>query len=224
MDDVDVQLYYEENRQNLIALNKEIVNLQKAVLEQTKTYVPPKDEMVVSGKVEVNTQKTVEVNNLELIKDWLNELGDTVKSAIDSQVPVTELTIKNIGDAKQKEVKITNLPDFAKSFAELKKSIVDNQPIINVTKQEVVFPINANKAIPVRLSDGKSFYNAITTAISNVGTPPALINRDFDQIEIISYNANNDPTLVHYNKNGTTVIVLIILYDSSNRIVKVTRT
>lgn len=167
----NLELYQEEQRQSLLDISKGIVDLNKLVNSQLEIYKAPSDKVEVSGKIEVNTEKQVEVENLESIKDWLEDLGSVVKGAIkdNSYQPVSEVTVKNLKDAKPDTVKINNLQDIKKYFDSLARAIEDNQPVVNITKQDIKFPRSPKDAIPVRLSDGKSFYEAMASIASNGG-------------------------------------------------------
>ena len=165
MDQKDLSLYLEEQRTELMSLNKGIDQLSGLVQKQIDTYQPPVSDVKVEGNVKVNTEKAVEVTNLEELQKWLGNLGETVTEAIETNKPeqVTEITVKNIADAQQPDIKVTNFKELSKFFDQLNDNIANlPQPYVNVEKQDVVFPTSANAPISVRLSDGKSFYNAIT--------------------------------------------------------------
>lgn len=169
MDQKDLELYLEEQRELLITLGKGIGDLRDGIQKQIEIYKAPLENVEVSGSVEVNTEKEVEVTNLEVLDESLASLGTTLEKAIkdNSYKPLDEVSVSNIKDAVPKELSVNNLSDLAKYFTSLETAIKNNQPILNVTKQEIKFPTSAKEAIPVRLSDGKSFYNAITAAISS---------------------------------------------------------
>lgn len=165
MDQKDLSLYLEEQRIELMSLNKGIDQLSNLVQKQIDNYKPPVSDIKVEGNVKVNTEKAVEVTNLEELQKWLGNLGETVTKAIETNKPeqVTEITVKNIADAQQPDIKVTNFKELSKFFDQLNENIANlPQPYVNVEKQDVVFPTTANAPISVRLSDGKSFYNAIT--------------------------------------------------------------
>lgn len=168
MDAKSLELYLEEQRLELKQLNTGIIELTQKTQELIDGYKPPVDEVTVKNSLTVNTEKEVEITNLELLKEWLNDLGGIVKTAIadNSYKPVTNITVDNIKEALPTSLDINNLDDIKKYFDTLALAIKDNQPIVNLTQKEVTFPTSPKQAIAVRLSDGKSFYNAITTAIS----------------------------------------------------------
>lgn len=166
---VEIDDYQEENRQALIDLNKSVKGLNLLIKEQNDKYTAPKDEVKVSGDVTVNTEPTVDVDNLDEITDCLEDLGNTISNAIkdNSYKPQKEVTVKNIKEALPKDVKVNNLTDIAKYFTTLGNLIKDNKPIVNVAKQDIVFPTSPTNPIAVRLSDGKSFINQLVQAVSS---------------------------------------------------------
>lgn len=245
----NLALYHEEERAKLIEINKGIAELLPVLKQIQKDYVAPSQDVNVSGKVEVNTEKEVEVSNIQDVVASVESLSDKLTKAIEtnSHKPLESVTVKNIDQAKADKVTINNLTDLKRYFDGISKAIEDNQPIVNVAKQDIVFPRLARDAIPVRLSDGKQFYNAITQAVSNTMsaykdssgrgvqaevdatnavkvTAGGLVPYNYDQITINTYNANDDPTSVTYKLDGATLATLTITYDASNRITNVTRT
>lgn len=164
MDPKGQELYFEEQRQKLIELNFGIESLTQAVkgLEESNR---PLDTISVSNQV-----KSVEVENLAELSEKLDELGEVLTKAIadNSYKPVTEVKVSN--QVKEVDVKspvtIKNLSELSKYFDGIIKAITSNQPIVNVEKQDIIFPTSAKTPISVRLSDGKRFYDAITAAVS----------------------------------------------------------
>jgi hypothetical protein len=189
MDNKELELYLEEQRVELIKLNNGINQLSTLVQTQIDNYQPPVSDVKVEGSVHVNTEKSVEVTNLQELQKWLGTLGQNVTEAIqEAKVePVSEITVKNIKDAQQSDIKVANFKELTKFFDELNQNIQNlPQPYVNVEKQDIVFPTAANKPIAVRLSDGKSFYNAIT-AISNAAA-------SFDSESIVNELKNKSQT------------------------------
>jgi len=166
----NLELYQEEQRQALIDMNKGIAELSTKVQQQIDAYEVVKN-VEVTGRVEVNTEKEIAVSNLEDLQDSIESLEGTLSKAIkdNSYKPLESVTVKNIKDAVPTELKITNLSDIAKYFNNLEQSIKNNQPIVNVAKQDIAFPTDPKKPIAVRLSDGKKFYEAITAAVGGGG-------------------------------------------------------
>lgn len=172
MDSRELQLYLEENRTALIDLNKGFIEFKDLLKTHVEQYKAPPTEL------KVNTEKSVEITNLESVIDKFDTLAEKFETAIkeNSYKPIDSVTVKNIDQAKQSTVKIENLDDLADYFQNLADKIESNQPILKVIKQDVVFPKTAKEAIPVRLSDGKSFYKAMFQAVSaaNVDTDPMV--------------------------------------------------
>lgn len=168
MDSKEQELQFEENRQLFIDLKKSVDLLRQEVAESRKEYVAPKDEVSVTGEVKVNTEKIVEVENLDKLDEWLARTSQDITKAIeDNKTPaVKSVTVDNIQDAITKDVSVKNWIEFAKLIQPMVKAIEDKELKTIVNKQDFVFPTSPSKAIPVRLSDGKTFYNAIFQAIS----------------------------------------------------------
>lgn len=151
------ELYNEENRKALIDLNQGVQSLIK----------------LLSGKLEINQPLTtkidnqieeVSVNNLNELKDSLLQVSETIKTAVEKNKPVKEVRVSNL--TKTEAVKINNLAELKRYFDSLNKVIKDNQPVVNVTKQDIVFPNTRKDYISVRLTDGDKFYKAISMAAS----------------------------------------------------------
>lgn len=173
----NLELYQEEQRELLLDLNKGIQGLSSKLQEQIDSYEVVKN-VEVTGQVQVNTEKTVEVSNLESLQDAVKSLEDTLHRAItdNSYKPLESVTVKNIKDALPTELKITNLSDIKQYFVNLDQTIKNNQPIVNVQKQEVSFPTDPKKPVAVRLSDGKKFYDALTAAVGGGIDSQGIIN------------------------------------------------
>lgn len=177
MDSKDLQLYHEESRKYLIDLNKGISDLTKLIQKQIDNYEPPKEDVKVTGSVEVNTQKEVEITNLEELLVSIKQLGDILSGVIvENAIEIPEsVRILNPDDMKVDSMKVSNLSDIKKYFDILANAIKNNKPIVKVEKQEVTFPISPRDAIPVRLSNGEKFYEAVMQAISGGGETDPLV-------------------------------------------------
>lgn len=165
----DMDLYQEEHRQAFIDMNKGLVDLGEKIDKLIESYVAPSSDVNVSGEVTVNTEKSVEVENLYELKESFTDLALRLETVIkdNSHKPLKNVTVENIKDIVIPEaVDIKNLDDLKKYFDKVATAISDNQPIVNVEKQDVVFPTNPSKPIAVRLSDGKSWINTLTQAVS----------------------------------------------------------
>lgn len=181
----DDELYYEEQRQCLLNIKKSIDDLASVFTNKIAIEVKPADKIKVDGEVSVSN--SLEIDNLYEIKNWLTDLGETIKFVIEnnSYKPVSKISIENIEQAKTSELKINNLDDLKKYFKLIESAIVKNQPILNIEKQQIKFPTLAKDAIPVRLSDGKAFYKAIMSSISGGFNTSGLATSD-KQNEIIT--------------------------------------
>lgn len=176
MDPKSQELYQEEQRKALIELRDSIRELAESIVGKIEvTAVMPK-EMKVTGEVDVNTEKSVEISNLDVFLSGLKQTEEVVTKALELAKPKDqqEVVIKNIAQLIAKEVKITNIGELKASFDSLKQAIEDNQAVVNVTEKAIVWPRGAKEAIPVRLSDGKSFYNAVVSAFSGGGVSATL--------------------------------------------------
>jgi sulfur carrier protein ThiS len=164
------ELYQEEQRQLLLDLNKGMSLLSVKLQEQIDAYEVPVKSLEVSGKVQVNTEKTIEVSNLTELQEAINSLETTLSTVIveNSYKPVDKVSVSNIKEAMPKDLAITNLAELKKYFDTIGEAIKANQPIIEVQKQNVIFPTSAGQPVSVRLSDGKSFYKAVA-AIASAG-------------------------------------------------------
>lgn len=230
MDTKDLELYQEENLQNLKELQKGIKEVSEAVKSRSTTIkmlsVNEDETLKVEGKLEVNTEKEIEVTNLELVEKWLDRLGDTVTKAIQNNAhePLKQVEVTN--QPKPVEaMKISNLKDIGTYFANLEKTIKANQPVVNVEKSIVQFPTNAKDAIPVRLSDGKIFYNAILNAFANSYVKTGLLPFEFDSLQFTgSPDANGKYLAATVSLNGTTKCTLAFTYDASGVFTGISRT
>ena len=168
MDDKDKTLYAEENRQTLIEINKGIKNLYIIINTQISNYKAPSDKMNVIGEVKVNTEKSVEISNLQSLSNDLKEFSQLVTQQTETIVAgiPQNVSINNLDDIKLESIKVSNINDIKEYFVILGKQIADNRPIVEVTQKELKLSTSPKDPIAVRLSDGKSFYNAIATAMS----------------------------------------------------------
>ena len=229
MDTKDLELYQEENLQNLKELQKGIKEVSEAVKSRSTTIkmlsVNEDETLKVEGRLEVNTEKEIEVTNLELVEKWLDRLGDTVTKAIQNNAhePLKQVEVTN--QPKPVEaMKISNLKDIGTYFANLEKTIKANQPVVNVEKSIVQFPTNAKDAIPVRLSDGKIFYNAILNAFANSYKRVGLLPFEFDDLQFTSADDNGNYQVGTLRLSGSTVATLALTYDASSNLTRITRT
>lgn len=177
MDPKSQELYQEEQRKALIDLKASVDNLTDVFTNKVSIDVHQPSDFEVTVK---NQPEQLKADDLSIIKDWLIDLGKTLTKALEEskQEPIRELTVKNIDQAKQKTVTIDNFSELAANFDKLASAVesIDNKPIVNVQKQELKLPTSPKEAIAVRLSDGKSFYNAIAAAV-NSGAQLPYVNQ-----------------------------------------------
>ena len=193
MDAKDLELYEEEKRLANKELNANIVNLTTAFDELRKFLETQPETTQVKGSVEIsNPTEEVEVSNLDILQESFSELGDQLKEAIENSKvePVTELSVKNIKDAKTDAVKITNLKELAKSFEEIKKAIEALNLEVNVEKQDVNFPNGAKKYVSVRLTDGKAFYKAMGGLSQALHSLPTVVSTVTGELVLAVANAD----------------------------------
>jgi len=178
MDSKELELYQEEQRQNLLDLNKAITDLSEVVKNGLAEASARPEVTKVEGEVQVNTEKAVEVSNLQDVVQSLQTLSIELTKAIESNSykPEKSVEVTNIKDAVPEAIEVTNIGDIQAYFHEVAKAIIENKPIVNVAKQDIVFPTSAKDAIPVRLSDGKGFYTAMASAITtgHIETDPLV--------------------------------------------------
>lgn len=169
MDEKSQELYQEEQRQLLIDLKGSVDKLIGVFTGKVSVEYKQAESQTVKGEVTVaNPVKEVTVSNQSEITEALKGFSEVVAAAIKEAKtdPVTEVSVKNIKDSVVDEVTIKNIKDLTNYFDQVVKAIFANRPVINVEKQEITWPISAKNPIAVRLSDGKSFYKAIATAMS----------------------------------------------------------
>jgi hypothetical protein len=232
MDSRDFELFANENIQLLKEFNSNFIAFKEILAEK-------KDHINVSGQVEVNTEKSVTVENLDAITESVDQLGETLEKAIaENSYKPQPIEVANIKDAQAKDVTINNLADIKTYFDSVARAIKENKPIVNITKQEVVFPTDPKKPIAVRLSDGKAFYNAVVQAISTgAGIQSSLTRLGASTIAVVNDNGTavgntlgipaHDSGLVTYptntqevytfKKSGLTVAVVTIDYTDSTK-------
>lgn len=186
----DKELYDEENLQVQKDIRDKLTN--SLTVPIMKFEMPDTMKANIVNEVRAKITDIVKIDDSS-IKDMNSEVTKTledlsatiVKAIQDAKVdPVTEVSVKNILDGKQSEVTVKNLSTLEKAVAGLADVIIANQPVVNVAKQDTKFPHSAKDAIPVRLSDGKSFYNAIFQAVSSAsGETDPLIGYQITELD-----------------------------------------
>lgn len=203
----NLELYQEEQRIALQELNKGIETLSIKLQEQIDKYEVVKN-VEVTGNVQVNTEKIVDIGNIEDLQYTLLDVKQTIADAIEKNAykPLKTVSVDNLKDYP-KELKINNLNELKEYFVDLQNSILNNQPIVNVEKQDIVFPTDSKKPIAVRLSNGKDFYDAITSAFSGGMNSQGII----DAINNITVSVDTTPPThkTKIDKSSTTNVIYI---------------
>jgi len=175
----DIDLYSEE----IIAIQKEIRdNLKKSPIIQFPDTIDPEElqaqiKQDVSKSIETLRQdyQTDNAQKNEALKSYIDEQLDLAIKEIVSSIVIPKqldtMKISNIQEAKTDKVAVTNLDELKKELQRLNKDFIATVEQldlnVNVEQKELKLPYSAKEAIPVRLSDGKSFYNAVFNAVSD---------------------------------------------------------
>jgi hypothetical protein len=198
MNDINLQL--EEQRRLFLDIHNTLKDIKVVLKNIDPVIEPPVNEINVSW------DKPVTVSNLDDLEKRIDGLGEVITKAIeDNKFEQKPVEVKNILDAVTKEVEINNFEDIKKYFVELEKAIKENKPIVNVTKQDLTLPTSPTKPIAVRLSDGKSFYKAITQALSGGSIPSALI-RDTGTGQAIAVTGETTVYTERYDLDSSPII------------------
>lgn len=184
-----------------IAVSNAIAELQTRVdsLELTTNVTTEKHEHTIETK-EVNLEPVIEA----------------------IQKNKTEVNVEKFDDSKQ----IEKLEDIKKEFTKLEKRI-DQLRKEQVTFQKAGKKTDPSEFIPVRLTNGKKFYEAVselTTAIQRVGVLDnhgRTITVESNYKQLIEYDANDNPIYVGMAEPSTATGALSwqikkITYDANN--------
>lgn len=186
MDAKDQELYFEEQRNLLIGLGKSVDKLIDVFAGKVSIEYKQAESQKVTGKVEVENPVTeMKVTNNAEITEALKGFAETVAAAIrESKTdPVTEVSVKNVKDAAVDEVTVKNIKDLTEYFDKVADAIVKGRPVVKIEKQEISWPTDPRNPIAVRLSDGRSFYRAIATAMAGgVSTAGLATNAKLDEV------------------------------------------
>lgn len=172
-------LYQEENLQ----VNKDIrEQLKGASIISLAPKMPDQMKAVIVEEVKARLVDSVEVDDKSfdrLTKELSTELelvAQGIIAAVKESKPelLSEISIKNIAEARVDKVHVSNLNELEKAINDLAEKVVDNPPVVNVQKQEVKFPNTARDYVSVRLTNGKQFYEALLQATSGGGGPTPL--------------------------------------------------
>jgi hypothetical protein len=170
MDSRDFELFANENVQLLKEFNTNLIEFKALLKQANENYVAPKDNVEVTGSVEVNTEPEVEITNMYEFTDSIDDLAKRLQLSIEdnSFEPLKEISIKNIKDAQPKDIKINNWNEAKKLFEYLGDIIKTNKPVVNVAKADIKLPTTPREAIAVKLvsADGKRFYTALESVVT----------------------------------------------------------
>lgn len=189
----NIELYLEEQRKLLLELTTMISALTMLTKKQIEMYKPPVEDVTIKGAVSVNTQKDVEVNNLDIVTEKLDDISSDITEAIKENKPTNEVVVSNIKDAINKEVEVRNLNNIENKLDTLNKTVADKDLSVQVTKEDIKLPRNAKDAIAVRLSDGKKFYEAIAGFTAAAQTLPFVISTETGKYVLAVANADGTP-------------------------------
>lgn len=160
---------------------------------------------------EMPSQIEAVITNLGKVEDYIKATSESLSKP---------LKIANLSDIKQAEINLKGVEDLLKKLLAIKPNVsVKVEPNISIPTDN-----KATNFMPVRLTDGKQFYNALAGIAKAGNNAVGLITETFDEIVINSYNANDDPTSVTYKLKGVTKFNLAITYDVNNRITRVVKT
>lgn len=169
------ELYAEDLLEQLKLNNTKLDILELVIKELLEKYEKPRSDIEVKGEVEVTNQPTsIEMSNADMLLSAIKELKDDTTRAIkeNSHKPLESVKVANAKDLQPKEIVVKNLKNLDQRFKNLEDLIMEIKPIVEVHKEEMVLPTSPRNPLPVRLSDGKQFYNAqfnaVTTASQEV--------------------------------------------------------
>ena len=213
MDDIDKQLQFEELRLIFNDIKNGINSLKDLLGSNLQITIP--DNIAVDSKVILeNKIDSLDISNLHILKEWIEDQTNQLRSVIKENKPETQrdIIVKNLKDIpKVESVTIKNWSDFDKFTKSVVNAIKENKSEVNVTKQEIKLPTSAKEPISVRLSDGKSFYNAIAAMTSGLQIPriqstttPAVYG-----VPVVNPDGSSIGSL-----SGSTIYITVIREDS----------
>lgn len=144
----------------------------------------------IKGTVTVGNQKNLE-KEIKAVGKKLDGFSDAVKGIKPSEVIFPEemlVTVKN----PQKETKIVNLIELERGLTAILKAIKEVKlnptiqvpkidlptPTVTIPEAETLISDDPSKYIPVRLSDGEKFYEALSHVIGGMKRPQMIANID----------------------------------------------
>ena len=203
-----------------------------SLLKELNTAIPQLKEAVDKLQLDVKVEAPIIEVNPTPVNVTEREIPTHIDAVI-TNIDKVENYIKATSESLSKPLKIANLKDIKQAEINLKgvedllKKLLAVKPIVNVkVDPNIEIPSGAKPTefMPVRLTDGKQFYNALAGIAKAGNNAVGLITETFDEIVINSYNANDDPTSVTYKLKGVTKFNLAITYDVNNRITRVVKT
>lgn len=196
--------------------NSEIIQSLEKLSEVFTKKISELEEKIAGLELTTNvtTEKhehTIETKDIDL---------EPVIEAI--QKNKTEVNVEKFDDSKQ----IEKLEDIKKEFTKLEKRI-DQLRKEQVTFQKAGKKTDPSEFIPVRLTNGKKFYEAVSelaTAIQRVGVLDnhgRTITVESNYKQLIEYDANDNPIYVGMAEPSTATGALSwqikkITYDANN--------
>ena len=163
-------LQFEELRQIWLDSKKVAEQTQEKIQLLLESYEKPHAIQKVEGRLEVNTEKNVNVENLHALKGYFENISEQISKTIEnnSHKPLSEIKVLNFPEPP-KNIDIKNADAITRPIIEAINKI-DTAPEVIVQKQDIQFPTTPRNPISVRLSDGKSFYNAISQAVAGIAS------------------------------------------------------
>lgn len=163
-------LQFEELRQIQLDQKQFAESASNKLAELLDKYQAPPETQKVEGELTVNTEKSVDINNLSEMKAYFDTLAEVLTKSIkeNSHEPLKDISVNNFPEPP-KSLDIKNASDITRPIIEAFQEL-EVQPIVNVEKQDLTLPYNAKNPLAVRLSDGKSFYNAISQAVAGMAS------------------------------------------------------
>lgn len=155
--------YADYNAEEQLAVLRDYLPKLPEIVEKLEALETRKEHLEIEHKVDVDVSDIdgkVEVKNSLDVND-VPEMHESIKKLIttlenkDTNAKVTVKQEKTIIDLKKLE--------------KLMAKLVEKEVVVNVEKETIKFPSTAKSAIPVRLSNGKQFYEAMFSGGGGIG-------------------------------------------------------
>ena len=165
---------------------EEVISLLKDILRKTKKKIS-----VNSPDVNVNIPDViVPKQEAPIVNLDLKSLQASVERLRQELKPKSKVIVSNIDKAFKSEISVKNLKEIERLLKDLNKKevVVKVNPQIKETK--ISFPSlpKPDQYIPVRLTNGKRFYEALQNAIASAG----LSDEAETNLKNLSFDANNN--------------------------------